>query len=123
MGAAIGPNSTPRRAVREARTRDVFALSQQVWAEIIEVLHRPRLARFIDPGLRDELLDWLDSAAMWFEPRQSVTDCRDAKDNKYFELALAAGASAIVSSDEDLLFLHPWRGVRVVRPAEYLARL
>jgi predicted nucleic acid-binding protein len=37
------------------------------------------------------------------------------------ELALAASANVIVSSDEDLLVLHPWRGVRVLRPAEFLA--
>jgi putative PIN family toxin of toxin-antitoxin system len=34
-----------------------------------------------------------------------VTDCRDAKDNKYLELALAAGVGVIVSSDDDLLVL------------------
>jgi predicted nucleic acid-binding protein len=50
-----------------------------------------------------------------------VADCRDAKDDKYLELALAAGAWAIVSGDADLLVLHPWRGVRILRPAEYLA--
>ena len=31
--------------------------------------------------------------------RSEVADCRDAKDNKYLELALAAGAWAIVSGD------------------------
>jgi hypothetical protein len=36
------------------------------------------------------------------------------------ELALAAGAETIVSSDDDLLVLDPWRGVRILRPAEYL---
>ena len=50
-----------------------------------------------------------------------MTDCRDPKDDKYLELALAAGADMIVSSDGDLLALHPWRGVRILRPAEYLA--
>lgn len=49
-----------------------------------------------------------------------VTDCGDAKDNKYLELALAAGADMIVSSDDDLLTLHPWRGIPVLRPAAYL---
>jgi predicted nucleic acid-binding protein len=50
-----------------------------------------------------------------------VTDCRDAADNKYLELAIAAEARAIVSSDQDLLVLHPWRGVSILPPAEYLA--
>jgi len=51
---------------------------------------------------------------------EPVTDCRDPKDNKYLELALAAGASVIVSSDDDLLVLNPWRGIRILRPADYV---
>ena len=85
------------------------------------MLHRPKLARFLDGELRDELLDLQLSAAVWFDPAERVTDCRDAKDNKYLELALAAKAGVIVSSDEDLLVLDPWRGVRIRRPADYLA--
>jgi len=54
-------------------------------------------------------------------PVEHLTDCRDAKDNKYLEVAAAADATLIVSSDNDLLVLDPWRGVRIVRPAEYLA--
>jgi predicted nucleic acid-binding protein len=50
-----------------------------------------------------------------------VTDCPDPKDDKYLELALAAGAETIVSSDDDPLVLHRWRGVRILRPADYLA--
>jgi uncharacterized protein len=51
-----------------------------------------------------------------------VIDCRDSKDNEYLELALSADAGTIVSSDADLLTLHPWRGVRILRSAEYLTR-
>lgn len=72
------------------------------------------------PARREQILDVLRSAAVWFEPTIAVTDCRDSKDNKYLELALAAGAETIVSSDEDLLVLHPWRRVHILRPADYL---
>ncbi len=54
-------------------------------------------------------------------PNRGVTDCRDAKDNKYLELAPAAGTGTIVSGDADLLVLDPWRGVRILKPAAYLA--
>jgi hypothetical protein len=63
----------------------------------------------------------LRGAAIWFDPVVRVTDCRDPKDDKYLELALAAGAEVIVSSDDDLLVLHPWRGTRILNPADYLA--
>jgi putative PIN family toxin of toxin-antitoxin system len=41
--------------------------------------------------------------AVWFVPSERVTDCRDPKDNRYLELALAAGAAFIVSNDHDLI--------------------
>ncbi len=56
-----------------------------------------------------------------------MRDCRDGKDNRYLELALAlalaAGATAIVSGDEDLLALNPWRGIQVLRSAQFLNEL
>jgi putative PIN family toxin of toxin-antitoxin system len=99
----------------------VFALSAAVDAEIAGVLARPRFARTISLARRQRILEILRRAAVWFKPAVRVTDCRDPKDDKYLELALAAGAEIIVSSDDDLLVLHPWRGVRILRPADYLA--
>jgi putative PIN family toxin of toxin-antitoxin system len=112
----------PHHALKKARATDTLAMSQPVFDEVFDVLHRPRLARFIDADLRADLLDQLVSGTLWFEPAVAVTDCRDVADNKYLELAIAAQAGRIVSSDQDLLALHPWRGVLVLRPAEYLAR-
>jgi predicted nucleic acid-binding protein len=63
----------------------------------------------------------LRSEAVWFEPAVHITACRDAKDDKYLELAIAAGAECIVSCDDDLLVLNPWRGIRILRAGEYLA--
>ena len=100
---------------------DPLATIDAALAELLDVLARPRLARFIDPELRDEVLALLDALGTFFTPTEAVADCRDAKDDKYLELALAAGAGVIVSGDDDLLVLHPWRGVRVLRPADYLA--
>ena len=47
--------------------------------------------------------------------------CRDPGDNQFLALALAAEADAVISSDEDLLVLHPWRKTPIVTPAEFLA--
>lgn len=121
VGAALKVDSVPERALLHAEEVDVFALSLAVEAEIVEVLARPKFARSVSLARRQRLIDILRGAAIWFEPTERVTDCRDVDDNKYLELALAAGADIIVTSDDDLLSLHPWRGVRILRPAHYLA--
>jgi uncharacterized protein len=121
VSAALKVGSVPERALLHAEEVDVLALSAVVDAEIAEVFARPKFAQTIPLLRRQRFLEILRSAAVWFEPVVRVTDCRDAKDNKHLELALAAGAETIVSGDFDLLVLHPWRGVRILHPADYLA--
>jgi uncharacterized protein len=110
-----GRVEVPERALLRAEEVDVFALSAAVDGEIAGVLNRPRFAHAIPLARRERVLEILRRAAVWFEPTVPVADCRDPK------LALAAGAETIVSSDDDLLVLHPWRGVRILLPADYLA--
>jgi putative PIN family toxin of toxin-antitoxin system len=120
VGAALKEDSMPARALLLARSHDTICLSAAVEAEIREVLQRPKFRKYISHASRGRILDILGAAALIFEPVERVTDSRDTKDNKYLELALAAGASTIVSSDDDLLVLDPWRGIRIVRPADYV---
>ena len=121
VSAALRADSVPERALLHAEASDVLALSAEVEAEITAVLERPRFAASVSAARRARILDALRGQAVWFRPAERVPDCRDAKDNKYLELALAAAADVIVSGDADLLVLHPWRRMRILRPAEYLA--
>lgn len=114
VSAAFPRGSVPDRAVRHAFRTDKIAVSEAMMAELLDILHRPRLARFIDPELRADLLGQLGTLGVLVRPAVPVADCRDPKDDKYLELALEAGAETIVSSDDDLLVLHPWRGIQVV---------
>ena len=59
----MAADRVPYRTLAKARTADTLALSAAVLDEIMDVLHRPGLARFIDPRLRDDVLDGLASAS------------------------------------------------------------
>lgn len=121
VSATFRRRTAPAQAVRHPFQSNRIAVSSRTLAELLDVLYRPGIARLVRAELRAELLGQLHGNGSLFDPAVTVTDCRDPKDNKYLELALASAASIIVSSDADLLMLHPWRGVRVLRPAEYLA--
>lgn len=123
VSAALNQAGTPQRAIAAARARGTIALSRPVFQEIAEVLSRPKFSRILSDSQRTASLTLLSSSALWVEPVEPVRDCRDAGDNKYFELALGAHAAAIVSGDKDLLVLDPWRGVRVLTPAQFLVWL
>lgn len=121
VSATFNSRGVPAQAVQRALREDRVAISEPVMAELLDVLYRPALARYLKTDLRSELLGQLVALGVPFVPSVRVTDCRDPKDDAYLELALAAGAGIIVTSDADLLVLHPWRGVRILRPADYLA--
>jgi putative PIN family toxin of toxin-antitoxin system len=122
VGALLKADSVPERALLLARTHDNICLSSAVDAEIREVFARPKFRNYLTIGRVELLLNLLKAAARRVEPDTTVTDCRDAKDNKYLELALAAEAEIIVARDKDRLVLDPWRGIRVMTPAEYVVR-
>jgi uncharacterized protein len=121
VSAALKADSVPERALLRAEEVDVFALSVAVFGEVAEVLNRRKFAQAIPRRRRNHFLRILRDSAIWFDPAVRVWECRDAKDDKYLELALAAAAETIVSSDDDLLVLDPWHGVRILSPGAYLA--
>ena len=95
VSAALKVDSVPERALLRAEEVDVFALSPAVEKEIVEVFNRPRFVQAIRQERREYVLGILRDEAVWFEPAVRVADCRDPKDDKYLELALAAGAETI----------------------------
>jgi putative PIN family toxin of toxin-antitoxin system len=122
VGAALKNDSTPMRALLAVLEHHSIVLSTTVFTEISEVLGRQKFAAAVTPERRQEILALLTTAATWIEPDLTVTDCVDPDDNKYLERAIASGATVVVSSDRHLLQMHPWRGVAMLRPAEYLMR-
>jgi putative PIN family toxin of toxin-antitoxin system len=122
VSAALRPSGLPRQALDQAIERERIVLSRPVLEEMREVLGRRKFSSVLTPGAIDEIVSAVSTAALWFSPVIKVNECRDPGDDMYLELALAAGASVLISSDHDLLSMDPWRGVRILRPADYLAQ-
>ena len=67
-----------------------------------------------------EFLAVLLREATLVEVTMHVGECRDPQDNKFLELAASGRALCIVSGDQDLLVLHPFRGIPIVTPRGFL---
>lgn len=123
VGALLKPDSTRQRAFDLARSRYNICFSSQVADEIIEVLRRPKFHRATSPERLAAFVSAVFDNALRFEPTLRVSDCTDPNDNMYLELALAADAEIVISSDGDLLRLNPWRGVPILKPAQFVATI
>ena len=56
------------------------------------------------------------------EVTHRIAVCRDPADDKFLELALSGNASHIITGDNDLLTLHPFRSISIIPPALFLAQ-
>jgi hypothetical protein len=69
------------------------------------------------------LLDVARRTGGMTDPEEHVDDCADWEDNRILELAAAAGGFLIISSDEHLLAMSPWRGIPIVEPGAFVGRV
>lgn len=120
ISAFLFAKSKPRQALDKAQDIGIVLLSDAVLAELVEVLTRPKFDRYISREIREQLTNELAQTALFIEPNEQITECRDAKDNKYLELAIAGQAQCIVTGDRDLLVLNPFRKIPVVTVEQFL---
>jgi putative PIN family toxin of toxin-antitoxin system len=121
VSAVLLPGSMPRQAFDEVLERGTLLISLATVAELNDVLRRPRFDPYIHADERLRFLAILVRDAELVEVTEVVTDCRDPQDNKFLALALDGKATHIVSGDEDLLVLHPFRGIPILTPRGFIA--
>lgn len=120
ISANLIKNSTSAQAFGKALLTGKIALSDRVLDEYTEVLYREKLDKYLNETKRQNALTQVKRNSILFSPVETVTDCRDPKDNKFLELALACRASCIISGDPDLLVLHPFRGIPILNQTDFL---
>ncbi len=123
VSAILLPDSVPDRALRKALAECELCVSSETFAELKAVLGRSKFDRYAQPALRQKFIDALRLDCRFFSVPKLEGACRDADDDKFLALALTAQAGLIVSSDDDLLALHPWRGIPIITPGDFLTRL
>lgn len=108
------------RLLRDGRFTVIY--STAIMIEIIDVLGRDpfRTKYHIESEDITMLVNLIRLRGELVNPTHSVKICRDPKDDKFLEAALAGQADAIVSGDADLLVLNPFEVISILRPAEFL---
>jgi uncharacterized protein len=116
--SAVVFGGSPRQVLSLAEQGKIrLFVSPTLMSEVESVLERkfewePRRVRRIGQPL------W--KAAVLLEPETEISACRDRKDNHLLALAVDARVGFIITGDKDLLVLHPFRGVQITSPAQFL---
>ena len=116
------PNGTAARAVDHALAWGVPLMSEATLAELADVLARPEFDRYVSRDDRQGFLQRLGGVVRIVTVTQTIRACRDPKDDKFLDVAVSGDASLIVTGDQDLLVLHPFHGIDILAPADFLQR-
>ncbi len=120
ISALLLKHSVACQAFDRATQRGKLLISRVTVEELNDVLRRKGFERYITEEERMEFLSAFVRDGVLVEIVERVEACRDPKDNKFLELAVNGKATCIVSGDEDLLVLHPFRGIAIVSPRQFL---
>ncbi len=118
--ALLFASSKPGQAFRHVLRHGRVVVSSSALLELAEVLQRAKFERYVNATEREEFLAAFVERAVLTEPTETIRACRDASDDKFLELAVCGNASYIITGDEDLLALHPFRGIAILTPQEFL---
>jgi len=121
LSGVIFRGSNPFRAVVRAFERGEVLSSSATRNELREVVRRQKFERYVPLEQRihevEELIEDMEPVLIL----EKLQICVDPKDDMLVELAVNGKADFIVTGDDDLLRLNPFRGIAVITPAAYLA--
>ena len=124
--ALINPHGACGLILDDLQHKYTIILSPDIIREIMDVTRRSSLEVKLgvsgDAPPVDRVLGLIQDAEV-IEPGIELDVCRDPKDNKFFECAVAASADYIVSEDRDLLDVGEFEGVRTVNAADFVKLL
>jgi putative PIN family toxin of toxin-antitoxin system len=123
VSAVIRPLGSMGRLLQRLRAGDfIFLYSEATIQEIADVLGRPQLRQKY--GLQDEdvqtVLALLLLRGEAVTPTERLQICRDPRDDKFLEAAVAGHADALVTGDADLLVLGVIDGIPILTPGAFL---
>lgn len=113
-------SSLPDIAFQVARKNGVILLSDATLQELQEVLTRSKFDKYISLDIRYQFLTKIKLESEQIFISELIKQCRDPKDNKFLEVAFNGNATHIITGDQDLLELNPFRGISILTPRQFL---
>jgi len=118
ISRALTPSSITASAVRMIIDHCHLLVSQATMDEFATVLNRVQSKGFVKQNEALALIHAYKELVEWVPIIERVTECRDPKDDKFLELAVNGKAGYIITGDQDLLVLHPFRDTKILNPKD-----
>jgi len=120
ISALLLRRSVSRQAFDRAISIGKLLISHATVAELNQVLSKQKFRKYITKEESVEFLNAFVQNSIMVEVTRYISICRDPRDNKFIELAIAGQAKCIVTGDKDLLNLHPFGELAILTPRQFL---
>ncbi len=116
----LKPNSLIAPQLDIIQREETLLYSRAMLEELSDVLSRAKFAKYV---AREDVHAFI---MVFIETGEHVTvsreinACRDPEDDKFLELAVFGHADVILTGDDDLLALHPFEDIPILRMREFL---
>lgn len=126
ISAVIRPHGVMGNVIRKLRDGAyIYVYSLAMIEELVDVITRPKIYRKYGLVAADvtTLLLLLQLRGEIVYPEKEIVMCRDPKDDKFLEAAVAGNADMIVTSDSDLLIIGEVEGIPILPPHNFVSFL
>jgi putative PIN family toxin of toxin-antitoxin system len=110
--------SVPNLALQKARNTGILLFSNATFEELSQVIYRSKFDRYISVKIRAEFIVKLREDLELVSIQECINACRDPKDNKFLEVAVNGNADCLITGDQDLLILNPFRKITYIRQVD-----
>jgi len=123
ISAHLLTGSVARQAYDAALRSGVLFHSPATLKELYDTFLRSKFDKYVSFEARLEAVEQFQRRSVEVLIHHEIVACRDAKDDKFLSLAVASEVDFIVTGDKDLLVLHPFRGIAIISPSDFLKEL
>lgn len=120
ISAFFWSDSVPAAALQKATEHGTLIFSAATLTELINVINRPKFEKYIKTVPTKTFIFNLLECSEMVEISKPIRACRDPRDDIFLEAAVNGNADFIISGDEDLLEMHPFEGITIMNPTEFL---
>lgn len=123
VSALLLQSTSSVRVFEHATRHGLLVFTDNTRRELVATMLSTKFDKYANRSKRESFLLALAPIMEVVQVVQLARVCRDPFDDALLEAALNGRAEAIVTGDKDLLSLHPFKGIPILTPVEYLARL
>jgi hypothetical protein len=120
ISAALSAQGKPAKCLAWALDHATLLTSGRLMHELETRLGRPRLAKYVTEVDRRLFLARYAQSTVAIEVEALIKACRDPDDDHLLDVAISGRARCLVTGDLDLLVLHPFSGLPILSPTDFL---